>query len=112
MNRLDMYQDQYEPPEWDDLPLDTDPEQEGIEAKKDALRDSFKSFQAGPAMNLQRNMMTGNATPVMLRDAVRRLSTMLEISGEVGDYLIEAEIVYTLTNLTMVAQKTIYDSGL
>ncbi|WP_175684263.1 hypothetical protein [Burkholderia cenocepacia] len=96
-------------PEWDDLPLDTDPEQEGIEAKKDALRDSFKSFQDGPAMNLQRNMMTGRATPVMLRDAVRRLSTMLEISGEVGDYRTEAEIVHTLTNLTIVAQKTIYE---
>lgn len=53
--------------------------------------------------------MTGRATPVMLRDAVRRLSTMLEISGEVGDYRTEAEIVHTLTNLTMVAQKTIYD---
>lgn len=109
MNRLDLYQDLYEPPEWDDLPLDTDREQEGIEAKKDALRESFKSFQDGPAYTLQRNMMTGRATPVMLRDAVRRLSTMLEISGEVGDYRTEAEIVHTLTNLTMVAQKTIYD---
>ncbi|HDR8968885.1 TPA: hypothetical protein QDB32_000510 [Burkholderia vietnamiensis] len=109
MNRLDLYHNLYEPPAWDDLPLDIDPEQEGIEAKKDALRDSFKRFQDGPAYILQRNMMTGRATPVMLRDAVRRLSTMLEISGEVGDYRTEAEIVHTLTNLTMVAQKAIYD---
>lgn len=109
MNRLDLYQDLYEPPEWDDLPLDTDPEREGIEAKKDALRDSFKSFQDGPAFNLQRSMLAGNATPGMLRDAVRRLANMLQVSGEVGDYRTEAEIVHTLTNLTLVAQKTIYE---
>ncbi|KVT52832.1 hypothetical protein [Burkholderia ubonensis] len=109
MNRLDLYQDQYEPPEWDDLPLDIDPEREGIEAKKDALRDSFKSFQDGPAPNLQRNMLAGNATPGMLRDAVSRLSTMLEISGEVGDYRTEAKIVKTLTTITMVAQQAIYN---
>ncbi|MFA8337802.1 hypothetical protein [Burkholderia cenocepacia] len=108
MNRLDLYQDLYEPPAWDDLPLDIAPEQEGIEAKKDALRDSFKSFQDGPAYTLQRNMMTGRATPVMLRDAVRRLNTMLEISGETGDFKTEAQIVQALTNLTMVAQQTIY----
>ncbi|WP_426356365.1 hypothetical protein ACP26O_18085 [Burkholderia sp. R-40] len=95
-------------PEWDELPLDIDPEQEATEAKKDALRDSFKSFQRGPYYNLQRNMIAGNATPVMLRDAVRRLSTMLEIAGETGDYRSEAEIVHTLTNLTLVAQQAIY----
>lgn len=53
--------------------------------------------------------MAGNASPRMLRDAVRRLANMLQVSGEVGDYRTEAEIVHTLTNLTMVAQKTIYE---
>ncbi|HGO6122535.1 TPA: hypothetical protein ACK3RK_000984 [Burkholderia cepacia] len=95
-------------PEWDDLPIHTDPEQEGIEAKKDALRDSFKSFQDGPAMNLQRNMMTGNATPVMLRDAVRRLSNMILIAGETGDFRTEAEIVKSLNTLCLVASQTLY----
>ncbi|MCA8343905.1 hypothetical protein LGN44_20595 [Burkholderia cepacia] len=100
--------DRYDAPTWDDLPLDIDPEQEGIDAKKDALRDSFKSFQDGPAPNLQRNMLAGNATPGMLRDAVRRLANMLEISGELGLYRTEAQIVQTLANLTMVAQHVIY----
>ncbi len=108
MNRLDLYQDLYEPPEWDDLPLATDPEREGIEAKKDALRDSFKSFQDGPAMNLQRNMMTGRATPVMMRDAVRRLSNMILIAGETGDFRTEAEIVKSLNTLCLVASQTLY----
>lgn len=108
MNRLDLYQDLYEPPEWDDLPLDTYPEQEGIEAKKDALRDSFKSFQDGPAYTLQRNMMTGRATPVMLRDAVRRLSNMILIAGETGDFRTEAEIVNSLNTLCLVASQTLY----
>ncbi|WP_152889656.1 hypothetical protein [Burkholderia cenocepacia] len=90
------------------MPLDIDPEQEGIEAKKDALRDSFKSFQAGPAMNLQRNMMTGQATPVMLRDAVCRLSNMILIAGETGDFHTEAEIVNSLNTLCQLATKAIY----
>ncbi|ELW9525912.1 hypothetical protein SIO92_000130 [Burkholderia cenocepacia] len=108
MNRLDLHQDLYEPPEWDDLPLDTDPEREGIEAKKDALRDSFKSFQDGPAMNLQRDMMTGRATPVMMRDAVRRLSNMILIAGETGDFRTEAEIVNSLNTLCQLATKALY----
>ncbi|MCG0577130.1 hypothetical protein L6Q82_04165 [Burkholderia cenocepacia] len=91
------------------MPLATDPEQEGTEAKKDALRDSFKSFQDGPAFNLQHSMLAGNATPGMLRDAVRRLANMLQVSGELGDYRTESVIVHTLTNLTTVAQKTIYE---
>lgn len=95
-------------PEWDDLQLDTDPEQEGIEAKKDALRDSFKSFQDGPAHILQRNMMTGQATPVMLRDAVCRLSNMILIAGETGDFHTEAEIVNSLNTLCLIASQTLY----
>ncbi|MDW9231476.1 hypothetical protein C7S15_5896 [Burkholderia cepacia] len=90
------------------MPLDIAPEQEGIEAKKDALRDSFKSFQDGPAYTLQRNMMTGRATPVMLRDAVRRLSNMILIAGETGDFRTEAEIVKSLNTLCQLATKAIY----
>ncbi|MCO1384343.1 hypothetical protein [Burkholderia multivorans] len=98
----------YSPPTWDDLPLDTDPEQEGIEAKKDALRDSFKSFQDGPAFNLQRSMLAGNATPGMLRDAVRRLSDMILIAGETGDFHTEAEIVNFLKTLCLIASQALY----
>ncbi|CAR55740.1 hypothetical protein [Burkholderia cenocepacia] len=109
INETSFYAILPDAPEWDDLPLATDPVSDDNELRTDALRDSFKSFQDGPSFNLHRSMMTGNATPSMLRDAVRRLSNMLEVSGEVGDYRTEAEIVRTLTNLTMVAQKTIYE---
>lgn len=102
--------DRYDAPTWDDLPLSPiNPESDGDNAKREALRDSFAEFQDGPAANLHRNMIAGNASPRMLRDAVRRLANMLQVSGEVGDYQTEAEIVHTLTNLTMVAQKTIYE---
>ncbi|MBU9547508.1 hypothetical protein [Burkholderia multivorans] len=99
---------EYESPEWNDFPLHTGAEQTGIEAKKDALEDSFKSFQDGPAHNLQRNMLAGNATPAMLRDAVRRLCTMLEIAGEVADYQTEAQIVHLLNKLGLIASQTLY----
>ncbi|KUZ03036.1 hypothetical protein WS50_12760 [Burkholderia territorii] len=108
MNRLDIYQE-YQAPEWDDLPIETTDEDLALDARKDALRESFKAFQDGPAPNLQRNMLTGNATPGMLRDAVRRLTNMLQISGEVGDYRTEADIVHALAGISTVARRTIYE---
>lgn len=51
MNRLDLYQE-YQPPEWDDLPIETTDEDLAQGAHKDALRNSFKSFQHGPAPSL------------------------------------------------------------
>ena len=109
INKASFYASLPDAPEWDDLPLAIDPVSDDNELRTDALRDSFNSFQRGPANNLQWNMMTGNATPAMLRNAVRRLNTMLTIAGETGDYRTEAEIVRTLTSLTMVAQRTIYE---
>ncbi|CAM2184093.1 hypothetical protein BC2230_40455 [Burkholderia cepacia] len=52
--------------------------------------------------------MTGQATPVMLRDAVCRLSNMILIAGETGDFRTEAEIVNSLNTLCQLATKAIY----
>ncbi len=52
--------------------------------------------------------MTGQATPVMLRDAVCRLSNMILIAGETGDFHTEAEIVNSLNTLCQLATKAIY----
>ncbi|HHT9005585.1 TPA: hypothetical protein ACT5B2_001843 [Burkholderia cenocepacia] len=108
INETSFYAILPDAPTWDDLPLAIDPVSDDNELRTDALRDSFKCFQRGPAHNLQRQMLSGNATPAMLRDAVRRLNTMLMIAGETGDYRTEAEIVNSLNTLCLVASKTLY----
>ncbi|MBU9526158.1 hypothetical protein [Burkholderia multivorans] len=80
MNRLDLYQD-HTAPEWDDLPLERPLDVEANEARIDALRDAFRSFHERVAFNLHHNMQNGYVAPATLRDAVRRLSDMLQIAG-------------------------------
>ncbi|MBU9259081.1 hypothetical protein KTD13_01805 [Burkholderia multivorans] len=109
MKRLDLYQDKYTAPEWDDLPLEMPVEDAANDARIDALRESFNSFHERVAFNLHHNMQNGYVAPATLRDAVRRLSDMLQIAGETGDYKTEAKIVNCLTRLCTVAQQTLYN---
>lgn len=113
MLRLDLYQNQYEPPEWDDLPLMITKtakaqQDDGDEAKREALRESVDSFIAKVIPTAIRRMDEGNYPPAMCRELLNRLNNHIQIAGELGAVKEENRLIQTLRNVAARMDALVY----
>jgi monomeric isocitrate dehydrogenase len=77
-------------------------------SEKPTLRECFNRIK--PIMaSVSEKMIFGQCPHVMFRDAMKRLSNMLEVAGTTGDIKCEKEIAELMASMFATAQETIYN---